>query len=67
MPEPYDTALKTIENAVGIVQLRLSTNDEWARRQGESMLPQASTDQLLSFIATTALKVLADLKADADA
>jgi len=51
-----DQHLRILENAVGIVQLRLSS-DEWARQQGEKMLPDADTVALLGFIAQTALAV----------
>jgi hypothetical protein len=51
-----DQHLRTLENAVGICQLRLSS-DEWSKKQGEKMLPEATTTALLAFIAQTAIAV----------
>lgn len=52
--------LRAMENALGIVQLRMSY-DPWARKQGEGMLPQITTEMLLAQIAMLALQVRADL------
>jgi hypothetical protein len=59
----YADELRTVENAVGIVQLRLA-DDEWSRATGEKMLRGASTHQLLAHIAKTAMSLYAALEAD---
>lgn len=49
-------SLKALGNAVGIVTLRLS-EDEWAKKQGETFLPTVPTEALLAQIAVTALEI----------
>lgn len=56
-----ENPLRAMENAVGIVQLRLS-DDPWSKQQGERMLPQIGTDVLLAQIAVLAMQVRADLE-----
>lgn len=51
---------KAMENAVAIVSLRLS-EDEWARGQGEKMLPQISTPDLLAVVAREAVTLRAEI------
>jgi hypothetical protein len=51
-----DTHMRTLENAVGIVQLRLSSNGH-SQRTGEALMPETTTTRLLAFIAQTALTV----------
>ena len=60
-----DKHLRVLENAVGVCQLRLSS-DEWSRTQGEKMLPEATTTALLGFIASTALAVRGIIDAAGD-
>ena len=52
---------KGVENAVSILSMRLSTNGA-TRRMGEGLLPEATTKQLLSHVATTALAVYAEVE-----
>jgi hypothetical protein len=54
------STLRGIENAVGIVQLRLCKN-EWANQRGEAMLKGATTKELLAFIAAQAVQLRAEL------
>lgn len=49
-----------IENAVGIVRLRLS-GDEWARSQGEKMLSTWTTEALIKQILHSAASLLAEV------
>lgn len=63
VPEPYATALKAIDNANGIVQLRLES-DEWARTMGEKMIPTASTKDLVKMILHLGAGLLADLDSE---
>lgn len=53
--------LKAIENAYGIVTLRLS-EDEWSQKQGARFLPDISTYELLGMLGTTALKLAVRVK-----
>lgn len=48
--------LGVMESAIGIVTLRMS-DDEWSQRQGDRMLPQFTTAQLLASIASTAVQL----------
>lgn len=61
-PPPVNTGITTelrmLENAVGILQLRLTFNDPWAKEKGDKMAEGYTSRELLLSVAAIAMQLV---------